>query len=283
MRLHDLLNSFSAVGAGQTATTSVPNARRIHALFLFTASGDTAAELDYQIRAVRLKLGGTELIDLTIPQLIALNAYHGIPFANGELGLYFSKPEARTPTGEEATGLNAFVITEDLTLEVEYRSNAEYAALKGGGATVFVPTLSGLIEHDPVNDGNRAFVKQVPATIQNAAAGDVDFNTLPREGAYKAIHLFTTLVNRVRVKRGGLEILDRNTRAVAAIGRRNSLTPQTGHFPIDFAFTNQATDALEMLVPDGKGGKTPVNTFNVKLTTTAGGNITAIIEQVVIL
>lgn len=281
MRLHSLLNSIAAVASGQTATVVIPGARRIHALFLFPDVGDDATALNYKIRQIRVKLGGVALIALTIPQLIALNAYRGLAFTTGQgLPLYFSDPTARTPVGEEASALNAFNLSAALVLEIEYKTAAEYNA-STSTSSGFTPTLSGLIEYDPVNDGNRAFIKKTPVTIQNSGAGDVDFNTLPREGAYKALHLFTNLVSRARVTREGVEILDRTPAQIAAIGARNSLTPQTNHVPVDFGFTNQATDALEMTVPDGKGGFRPVNDFNFKLTTTGAGNLSGIVEQIV--
>jgi hypothetical protein len=283
MRLHSPLNAISAVASGQTAQAPIPKNRRIHAIFL-TSGSDNAAALGNKIREIRLMLGTVQLWRLTPAQLIALNAYRGIAFANGSLELYFSDPTARTPVGEEATAFNTFGLVGDLILEVEYKTDAEYNAATST-SDGFTPTLSGLLEYDFVNDTNRAFVTRKPVTIPNSSAGEVDFNTLPRTGAYKALHLFTSLVTRVRVKRDGVEIMDRTSAQITTIGRRNSLTPQSGHLPIDFAFTNQATDALEMIVfeSDGNGGTKarPVNEFNIKLDASAGGNITGVVEQVV--
>lgn len=285
MRLHSPLNAISAVAAGQTAQAPIPKNRRIHAIFL-TSGSDDAAALGNKIREFRLMLGTVQLWRLTPAQLIALNAYRGIPFANGSIEFYFSDPVVRTPVGEEATALNAWGLSGDLILEVEYKSAAEYnAATSTSGG--FTPSLSGLVEYDFTNDVNRAFVTRKPITIPNSSSGEVDFNTLPRVGAYKAIHLFTSVVSRVRVKRDGVEIMDRTTAQIATIGRRNALTPQSGHVPIDFGFTNQATDALEMVVVegDGKGGVSAraVNELNIKLDTSAGGNIAGVVEQIVTL
>lgn len=285
MRLHQPLNSFSSVASGQVAQCALPKNRRIHSIFLRSGT-DNAAALRNKIKEIRLVLGTVTLWRLTPDQLIALNAYRALAFAAGWIDLYFSDPSARTPVGEEATALNAFNLVGDLILEVEYKSDAEYNAATGTSAG-FVPTLSGLMEYDYVNDVNRAFVKRMPITVPNASAGEVDFNTLPRVGAYRAIHLFTEDVTRVRVWRDDVAILDRTADQIAAIGRRNSLTPQSGHLPIDFAFTNQATDALEMIVfePDGKGGQVAraANSFNIKLDVEEGGNITGVIEQIVTL
>lgn len=285
MRLHSNLNAISSVAAGQTAQAAIPKDRRIHAIFL-TSGSDNAAALGYKIREIRLKLGTVELWRVTPAQLIALNAYRGLSFVAGQIEMYFSDPVVRTPVGEEATALNTFGLGADLILEVEYKTAAEYNAATSTSSG-FTPTLTGLIEYDFVRDLNRAFITRKPVTIPNSSAGEVDFNTLPRTGAYKALHLFTSLVTRVRVKRDGVEIMDRNATQIATIGRRNGLTPQSGHFPIDFAFTNQATDALEMLVveDDGAGGKRarPANEFNIKLDASDGGNLAGIVEHVVTL
>ncbi len=285
MRLHSPLNAISAVASGQTAQAPIPKNRRIHAIFL-TSGTDNAAALGNKIREIRLMLGTVQLWRLTPAQLIALNAYRGIAFANGSIEIYFSDPTTRTPVGEEATALNAFGLGGDLILEVEYKSDAEYNAATST-SDGFTPTLSGLLEYDFVNDVNRAFVTRKPVTIPNSSAGEVDFNTLPRVGAYKALHLFTSNVTRVRVKRDGVEIMDRTAAQITTIGRRNGLTPQSGHVPIDFAFTNQATDALEMLVVEtgavGKPTARAVNEFNVKLDASSGGNITGVVEHIVTL
>lgn len=284
MRLHTPLNSFSSVASGQTAQCRLPRDRRIHAVFL-TSGSDNAAALGNKIREIRLMLGTVQLWRLTPAQLLALNAYYSVgAFSNGSLELHFSDPTVRTPVGEEATALNTFGLNSELILEVEYKTDAEYNAATSTSSG-FVPTLSGLMEYDFVNDTNRAFVSRKPITISNSAAGEFDFGTLPRVGAYKALHLFTSLIDRVRVKRDDVEILDRTPAQIAVISKRNGKAPQSGHVPIDFAFTNQATDALEMIVPDiGADGKAivrQVKSFDFKFTANTGGNIPAVVEQIV--
>jgi hypothetical protein len=190
----------------------------------------------------------------------------------------------RTPVGEESTALNTYGLGGELILEIEFKTDAEYNSATSTSSG-FDPVLSGLLEYDYVNDGNRAFVTRKPITIVNAAAGEFDFDTLPRVGAYKALHLFTALIDRVRVFRDNVELVDRTPAQIAIISKRNGLTPQSGHVPIDFQFTNQATDALEMIVmaPDGKGGVTPMQakSLDFKFTANDGGNIAAIVEQIV--
>lgn len=281
MRLTTLLNSFSAVASGSKANTQIPTNRNYHAIFLHTGAAD-ATELNYQVREVTLFLGALPLIKLTIPQLYALLAYRGIPVGAGEIPLYFSRPEVRTPTGEELTSFNTFGL-DNLTLKVDFRSDAEYNALKGGGAAGFVPTLYGEAEFDYNQTGNRSFVQTTDTLIPNSGAGDLDYDTLVREGAYKCVHIFSGLCTRARVFRDQLELLDRNIKAIDAINRRYGLVRQANHFPIDFGFTNQAMDLLEMTQSDGAGGRVPVKTFNLKLTTTGAGSMPAIIERVITL
>jgi hypothetical protein len=281
MRLTLPLNSFSAVASGQTATVKIAGQRRIHALILQTGAAD-ATQTAAQVREIRFKLGSLTLVKLTVAQLYALNAYYGITVGAGELPLYFSKAQSRTPTGEEFTALNAFGL-DDMTVEVEFRSIAEYVTAGGTGGT-FTPTLNGLAVFDYTNDGNRSFIQTTDRLIASSGAGDVDFDTLEREGAYKAIHIFSGLVNRVRVYRDGLELVDRTLAQVAAINRPYGLTAQANHFPVDFGYTNQAMDILEMSRSDGTPtGKVRVNTFNLKLTTTGAGALPAIVERVILL
>ena len=252
--------------------------RRIHGLFLQTNATD-ATMLDRFVKEIRLKIGARGLIQLTVPQLLALLAYYGIPIATGALELQFSRAQARVPTGEEFSAFNTFGL-EDITLEVEFRTNAEFNALAGVG-TGFTPTLTGFVEYDYVNDGNRAFIEVLPRSIANSGAGEIDFDTLEREGAYKAIHVFSNLVTRVRVYRDQVEMRDTTLAQVNQLNRRYGNTAQANHFPVDFGYTDQAQDILEMTRDDGAGGVVKVGTFNLKLTTTAGGTLPAIIERVV--
>jgi acetylornithine deacetylase/succinyl-diaminopimelate desuccinylase-like protein len=279
MRLTTSLNGISAVNSGQTAQVEIPRNRRLHSLYLFSGSDD-ADELNAKIAEIRVVIGTNQLLRLTIPQLLALSAYRGIPFADGELFIPFSDPSIRTPIGEEASALNLFYASTTVLLEIQYRTDAEYDTITSGSGG-FTPALSGMMEYDFVNDGNRAFMKRSPITIPAAASGEVDHNTLPRSGAYRALHLFSAAVTRARVWREGVEILDRNAAKIAAIGRRHGLTPQTGHFPVDFAPTNQATDALEMLIKNEDGSLRQANSFELKLDVSSGGNLTAVVEQVV--
>ena len=284
MRLHTPLKSFSPVASGQVAQCKISKDRRIHAIFLKLAS-ETATQMGYKIREIRLMLGTVQLIRLSPAQLVALNAYRALTYTNGWLELYFSDPTVRTPVGEESTALNTFGLGGELILEVEFKTDAEYNAATST-SDGFTPVLEGLMEYDYVNDGNRAFVTRKPITIINAATGEFDFQTLPRVGAYKALHLFTSYIDRVRVYRDDVELLDRTSAQITILSKRNGLTPQSGHLPIDFQFTNQATDAAEMIVQVGvdAAGK-PVfaqaKSFDFKFTANTGGNITAVVEQIV--
>lgn len=279
MRLTIPLDSFSAVGPGQTANTKIPTDNRIHALPLQTNAAN-ATELNAMVDYVQLALGSFDLVNLTIPQLYALCAYYGIPVGAGEIPLYFSRAQVRTPTGEEFTALNTFG-RSDLTLRVKFRTNAEYNALMSVG-TGFVPTLKGVWEYDLVNDGNRAFIQMLQRDIGNSGAGVADFNTLERDGAYKAIHIFSNLATRVRVLRDGLELIDRTLAEVDTLNRRYGLTRQANHFPVDFGYTNQAQDLLEMERFDASGNRIyQAKTFNLKVTTSGAGTMPAVIEKAI--
>lgn len=281
MRITAPLNSFNTVAPGQTATNKVAGQRRIFATILQTNATD-ATDLDRMVKEVRLKVGSVNLWKITIPRLLALMAYYGLPVGTGEIPLYFARSTARTPIGEEASGFNAFGV-DDIVIEVEFRSNGEYNALRGGGYIAgFTPTLEGIIDYDYFNDTNRAFITVLDRSIQNSGAGEVDHDTLPRDGAYKAIHMFSNVVQRVQVFRDEVKLADRTLSQVNALNRRYGLVAQANVFHLDFGYTNQATDILEMNKGfDGAGKPIPVETFNLKITTNAGGTIPAIIEKVI--
>lgn len=284
MRFTTPLDSFTAVAPGSKANVQVTNNRNYQSIMLVTGAA-SAAELDYMIRTVSLWLGSLPLINLTIPQLYALLAYRGIPVGNGEIPLLFARPEIRTPTGEELTSFNTFGLS-NLVLKVDYRTNGEYNALKSAATsttvtTGFTPTLYGIAEYNFDNTGNRSFIQTTDILIPNSGAGEGDFGTLTREGAYKAIHIFSGLASKVRVFRDQLELLERDLAIIDAINRRYGLTRQSNHFPVDFGYTNQAMDLLEMKVKDAAGNYVQVGTFNLKITTTGAGSMPAIVERVI--
>jgi hypothetical protein len=93
--------------------------------------------------------------------------------------------------------------------------------------------------------------------------------------------VFSGLCTRARVFRDQLELIDRDIPCIDAMNRRYGLVRQANHFPIDFGFTNQAMDLLEMSTANAAGTKVPVKTFNLKLTTSGAGSMPAIIERVI--
>ena len=62
-----------------------------------------------------------------------------------------------------------------------------------------------------------------------------------------------------------------------------SLKPSVPVVAVDFGYTDQSQDILEMTRDNGAGGKVKVSTFNLKLTTTGAGTLPAVIERAVIL
>jgi hypothetical protein len=271
-RLTTNLNGFTGVAAGSTAIVPLPNDRRIHGIRIYysnTAGGatPTKAQLEADVLEIRVIANGKPIRRVRASELNTINAYRGIAYIAGAIQIDFAEQERRTPDGEELVSLVTQGIGA-LTLEIDI------------AGTAAAPGLSATVEYDFYNDKNRAFVLWERVTIPNPTAGDFDWNTLPKRGAYSRLHLLSANVTRVQTFVDGTTIFDRTVAQNAAVLARYSLTPQAAHYPVDFGYTRQITDVLDM-VRSVNGQPVNVLDFNNKITTSAGGSFQAIVERLV--
>lgn len=274
MRQTTLINGINGVGAGQTASVLLPTDRRYHTITLqYSNSGSATpaqAAIQADITEIRLVANGRPIRRFSSTDVFIVNAYRGNAFIAGVVPIFFSEPHRRTPDGEEAFALKAQNLAS-LALEVDI------------AGTAVSPALSGVISYDYFSDPDaRSFVVWEKYTVPNPSAGDFDWTTLVRQGEYSAIHLFSGSITRVRSQVDSILVADRTPAQVAALSAPYGLTPQTNHFPLDFALTEQATDTLKMYRVVGQT-QVPVQSFDNTITTSAGGAFNALAERVVIL
>jgi hypothetical protein len=265
MRLTNPVTGINGVYPDSTASAAIQNNRRIHG-FLATYSNAasraaarpaTQAEIEADLGEFRLMANGKPLRRALVSELHKINALNGLAFRAGQVLVQFSDPKRRTPDGEEWGAFSAFGIP-GITVEFDIKS------------TAVGPALSLDCEYDFVPDKNRGFIVWEKRTIVSPTAGDdYDLNDLIRAGAYSRIHLFTDKISRVRAQIDDADMHDRTPEKIAAFLAKHGLTVQAGTTPVVFDYTQQISDALDMtrLI---NGVATPVNSFNVKITHTAG-------------
>ena len=239
MRRFVTTNSFVAVAAGQTATLDLPTGPVYHGLQLSyatgTAGGATAANIADEVTAVRIMVNGKVQRRFSGRDLIAINAYHGRPFREGILPIYFAEPWRRSIQGEDALAWG----TADVdTLQVEVDL--------GDAATN--PKLSCRVTKDDVRRPMGPIVKwrkyQVPITV----AGVNTITNLPRTDPYFALHCDSDEIKSLAVKVDQTDVLD-GTRAqlhgeAIDFGAK---VPQADWTHIDFARTNRVADTQNMV------------------------------------
>lgn len=286
------LNSFIGVAASSTAQTTLPANMRIHGLNLhYTTTqggtGGTAANILAAggITAIRVSFGGSLLIKTFTPlELFIVNAYRGRAFTTftdqagtvwGEIFIPFSSWWARTPDGEESTALETYDDrTPQILVEVVLGTNT-------------APALVGEVSFD----NNRSDPKSTRYTLRqlvnaglNFGAGEIDQpNRVTLNTAFQGIHAVvvvgsgTNTIDRVKVIRNGLQLIDRDLKTAAMLGRARGFAPQTSvqattvvHFPIDFCDDGQVQSALPI-----------TSDFNLKVTgsTTGAGTLKLLTEE----
>lgn len=265
-RFTNPVSGVNGVVAGATATVAVQNNRRIHGFLISysnTASrtavrNATQAEIEADIGEIRFLANGKPLRRSSAAELNIINNLNGVAPRAGQLLMQFSTSKTRTPDGEEWGAFTAFGIP-GITLEIDI------AAAAAG------PQLSIDCEYDFYPDRNKGFILWEKRSIVNPTAGDYDLNDLTKNGAYSRIHLMTDKISRVRAQIDDSDVHDRTPDKIAAWLAKHGMTVQAGTTPVVFDYTQQRSDALDM-TRKASDGKTdvPVNSFNLKITHTAG-------------
>lgn len=265
MRLTNPITGINGVAPDSTATAPVTADRRVHGFLLkysnaasrAAARPATQAEIEADLKEFRFLANAKPLRRALISENNTILALNGIAFRAGHVLIQFSESFRRTPDGEEWGAFNAFGIP-GVMLEVDI------------AATAVGPALQVDCEYDFVSDRNRGFILWEKRSIVSPTPGaEHDLNDLTIKGAYSRIHLFTDKISRVRAQVDDRDVHDRTPETIATWLAKYRMTVQAGTTPVVFDYTQQISDALDMKrLVDGKA--VPLNSFNLKITHTAG-------------
>ena len=306
------LPSANAIGGGNTAVIDCPTDRRYHTIFI-TATNDAAANFSSLVEAIRLKINGNiqrnynfedgDMFITSLPGNIerGLNSYVFDPYdSETNTGL-----ERVTPLG---AGLVNSVIANDNddtvlsknTFAVQFR-NPFYMTPQGMNALSWgmrdVSTfqieidlasslgtnfqLTGRAIVDNVNEPLGAIIKLKRYTVPITATGDYYLNTLPKQDAYKRIHLLSDTIDEVELT-VDQAIMFYQTKAENNYWKQfNGLLLPYGvtsyndnPFNILFDVNRLASDALPMVKQDGSR----VSDFQIRINMNTATSFTAYTE-----
>lgn len=209
------LDSFSAVGAGETANLVLPVNPRYEQIYLETNVAD-------KIKRVRLTLNAEEIFSLTRQELAMLQSYAGIAQESGFITLPLNFDGALMLDSQIFTGL----VTgpgDNPVLEVEIAEDAAAPRLKA-----FAETSA----RGPTRDVIRRFQRY---TVPVAAEGEVDFNTMVRGPGIKVLRMFfkSDAIDALEIKRDGVVIYEATKKRNDFLLKRAGKTLPEGYFVFD--------------------------------------------------
>jgi hypothetical protein len=241
------LNSFSGVGAGQTASLVLSNGPFYQDIYLKT--GVAIAHIE----SVKLKLNTVELFDLSGTQLRMLQDYYDIPVTAGFFTLPISASHSPELARRLSTGLATFS-GDNLVLEVKISADAT------------APTLEAFADVR-ANPGYRPFVRRfLPFTIPAAGAGESQFTSFTKGPRIMSAYFQKDDMTKLVIERDKNTLFELEKDANDFLLKREGRKPQTGYYhwdatrmdyPIDEAFVTASQD-LAFKVTVDSGGNIPV-------------------------
>jgi hypothetical protein len=265
-----VLPSPNSVGAGQTATLSLPTGRRYFSLFLYYKLTANQATIEADVTEIRILVNGIVQRRFSAADLNMVNALNGFAFKAGLLPIFFAEPWRRTVMGEEGlTWGTANVDTFQVQIDI--------------AGTAVAPALYAVAEVDSENVPLAGVVKWYKETYTSGGAAVLTITTLPKLDAYLRIHARSALVTKAKVVLDSVEVYEATlTEATHWIARRG-YTMQANNYNLLFDDDSQVTSAKPMVKQIGVQNGRPVfkqlDEFRLDLTCSGAGSIPVLVER----
>lgn len=216
------------------------------------------------ITAIRLRLGGKLIWDVTGTALDTINQYMGETASAAYLTLNFAERQARTIVGEEIGAIDTSLPYSGFSMEVDI-----------GAATA--PTLAGWADRSAPQTGkpHQALFRAITKAVETPGAAGVFNLDMPlgsdKGTLIKRIHMFHSNVTEFAVKKNGLDLQDQGEIALIQF-EQNELarTTQAGHFAYDPIVRDNQSEAVSTVRGDGSRAN-----FEFKATLSAADTITS--------
>lgn len=262
IRYNYKLPTFSTVGAGQTATLTLPLGPTYRGLVLkYEAGGVNAAEADMKadIKRVALKVNGTERYVATAKQLIDIQTkFYGNSVVAGMLFFPFTRDWLATIAGQDNLALGTNNVAS-LQLEVDIAS----------GATT--PKLTAFADVEDVPRDFGAMVEGHTYNYYAAGAQVFEISDLPKSlGDIVGLHINSAYIDGVELTINNRKVFDADLDVYKAVLKRkpSERVPQADWFHMDPLKLNRMGDVLPMRVQD----------FRLKVTTSQATELPVFVE-----
>ncbi len=254
MQRYIKLDSFTAVGPGETANVVLQTGSRYDEIHLKSNQID-------EIERVTLTLNAVELFSLTLDELKMLDAYNRVEYeSTGHISLPLGLNEAVMLDAQVATGL----VTgpgDNAVLEVKFSDAAISPTLKG---------FANVSAHNGVRARVRRFIRY---TIPVTGAGQIDFTSLVKGPDVMRMFFKSALIEKLEIKQNDRTVFELDEADNAYLLDRAFKTAPVGYFVFD---------SIKRDYPVADSMSTQWQNLNFRLTVAEGGaqNISVLVEQV---
>jgi hypothetical protein len=245
------LATASGIGAGQTATMSIPTGLTYLALHIVAKNNGVAVtNWGTFFSEIRLSLDGVVKYRVTGNECAMLADYYGWNTEAGILPIPFARDYLRNANQESylawgTKGLESFTAEFDIAAGVVAPTMSVYAT-RGPGEP--------LGQHVEVN--NQVF--------QVSSAGEIEFSDFPRVmGGLMALHIDTAAITDVATISDQVRLMELPVALARVIAEGKARWPrtwQTGQTHIDYHLRDRLEDIVATMVQD----------LRIRLTTTSG-------------
>jgi len=252
------LDSFSAVGNGETANLVLANNVQYDQIYLETSLAPN--ELEF----IRLSLNAETIFDLKGTELVMLDQYDDLYSSFGGPSTYrYTLPlsfetallrDARVVAGALVLGPG-----DNCVLDVKIAST-----------TTNSPTLKAFAETSGfpgVRDAVRKFERY---TIPQASAGRVEFTSMVKGSRLLRAHFASANLDEIEIKRDGRVIYELDKARNDFLLERAKRNPQSGYYHFDPVKTG---------FPIRDNMSTAASNLAFNLVTSAAGNIEVLVER----
>ncbi len=239
------LAGLQGIAAGQIAVAEIPATGTIYSVYLVpraaAGGGLTRAQMITDMGNVVLKVNGQAIIDADITSILDRQLFYGMPFANGNLPLYFFRPGMATDAERSLFALGTQDV-DSISIEVNIL----------GVAVLVTCDLYVEVSTELRRLGQHIRFIRYPSTF--AAVAQQEITTLPKDDpqlAYLAHHITLGatpgVIGWVTVKVGGNDIHDQVTPAVNGdLLRREGFAQQAAYYSVCY---NRSRDLLTGMLP----------------------------------
>lgn len=254
MQRYIKLDSFTAVGAGETANLVLNTGVRYDEIHLKSNQID-------EIEKVTLTINAVEIFSLTLEELRMFDEYNRVDFdSTTHVSLPLAIIEAVRIDSQVATGL----VTgkgDNVVLEVKFSDDAVSPTLKA---------FANVSAHDGVRRRVRRFIRY---TVPVTAAGEIDFTSLVKGPDVMRMFFKSPLISKLQIIQNMRVVYELESADNEYLLDRAYKTTPDGYYVFDSVKRNYPViDSMS----------TQFENLNFKLTVSEGGaqNISVLVEQV---